>query len=238
MTDFIDRALVQGDLVVRGGNGRTVYGLAVPFDREATVDDGFGRYREVFRHGAFTRTINAGLDRVKFLINHDRQRLPIGKAISLREDPAGLIGEFYVSVTREGDDALELVKDGVLDAFSIGFAPIQERDNKGLVERLEVKLRETSLVAFPAYEGALVAGVRNQTNPFVEELERLLALAKNLDTHRTEPAAGTSDDDPSATQDDSVVGHSSRTPTREQRIAALILRGIPYEQIRRDSPAA
>ena len=237
MTDFIDRALVQGDLAVRG-DGRTVYGLAVPFDREATVNDGFGKYREVFRHGAFTRTINAGLDRVKFLINHDRQRLPIGKAVSLREDPAGLVGEFRVSNTRDGDEALELVRDGVLDAFSIGFAPIQERDSKGLVERLEVKLMETSIVAFPAYEGAVVAGVRTHGNPFVEELERLLALAKDLDTHRPELAAGTSDVDPSATQDDSVVGHSLRIPTREQRIAALISRGIPYEQIRRDSSAA
>lgn len=238
MTDLITRTLAHADMQVRGGDGRTVYGLAVPFDRVARVDDGLGPYDEVFRHGSFARTINAGAHRVKFLGHHNRGVNPLGRAHSLTEDTAGLVGEFRVSKTQAGDDALELVRDGALDAFSVGFAGVKERKGKrGLVERLEVHLREVSLVAFGAYADALVGGVRAQLSEHLsdEELERLLALAQDLDTRTVEPAAGTSTDDPSATDDDSEFGHSSRTPTRAQRVARALIQGVPNaEQADRD----
>jgi hypothetical protein len=235
----LDEQLIErvapADLTIRG-DGRTVYGLAVPFDKEATVNDGFGAYREVFRAGAFARSINAGAaQRVKFYTNHGHRqnRLPIGKALSLREDPAGLIGEFYVSDTRDGNEALNLVRDGVLDSFSVGFAKVKERaDKSGLVERTEVKLHEVSLVAHPAYEGAYVAGVRQHfTDQELEifsdeELLRFIAMAQDLVTQRSEPADGTSPTDPTETQDDPLGEHSSRTRTRAQRIALLTLQGI------------
>jgi uncharacterized protein len=238
--DEIIERVAPADLTIRGGDGRTVYGLAVPYDREATVNDGYGAYREVFRHGAFARTLNAGMaERVKFYTNHSHRqnKLPIGRAISLREDTAGLVGEFYVSDTRDGNEALELVRDRVLDSFSVGFAKVKERaDKSGLVERLEVKLKEVSLVAHPAYEGALVAGLRQQLTD--EEIERLMAFAHDLATQRSELAESTSLRDPAETQDDSEAGHSSRTPTREQRIAARIFRGITNDQNHPDSSAA
>jgi uncharacterized protein len=152
------------DLEIRG-DGRTVYGLAVPFDSPTPIRDRSGTYDEVFRMGAFANTIRERGDRVKFLANHDRQTLPLGKAVMLREDPAGLIGEFRVSATPAGDAALELIRDGVLDALSIGFAPLQSIGREGrdaVVERTEVKLMEVSAVAFPAYEGAVIAGVRSE----------------------------------------------------------------------------
>ena len=232
----LTRTLAQADMQVRG-DGRTVYGLVVPFDREARVNDGMGPYTEVFRHGAFARTINAGVRRVKFLGHHSRTTNPLGRAEMLREDAAGLVGEFRVSRTQAGDDALELVKDGALDAFSVGFAPVKHR-GRSLVERLEVKLNEVSLVAFPAYEGATVAGVRAQLSEHLsdEELERLLALAQDLGTQNTEPAReGTSADDPPAAVDDSEFGHSSRNPTRAQRIArALATQEFQREPTDRD----
>lgn len=157
--DLSRRYFTPPDLEIRG-DGRTVYGIAVPFDTEAHVRDARGpAYREVFRQGAFAKTITESGGRVKLLINHDRERLPIGKALELKEDRAGLIAQFRVSNTREGDEALELVRDGVLDAFSVGFIPVKHRGSE-LVERLEVKLREVSVVAFPAYDSALIGGVR------------------------------------------------------------------------------
>ena len=152
------------DLEIRGGDGRTVYGLAVPFDTPTNIRDAQGTYTEVFREGAFRQTINVGAERVKFLVNHDRVgRLPLGRALSLREDPAGLVGEFRVSQTRDGDEVLELIRDGVLDAFSIGFAPQRDKWNvdRSFVERTQVHLSEVSTVSFPAYSGATIAGVRS-----------------------------------------------------------------------------
>lgn len=165
MADILRRAWSPHlDLEIRG-DGRTVYGLAVPFDSPTPIRDRSGNYDEVFRMGAFTDTIRERGDRVKFLANHDRQTMPLGKAIMLREDPAGLIGEFRVSATPAGDAALELIRDGVLDALSIGFAPIASIGREGrdpVVERTAVKLMEVSAVAFPAYEGAMIAGVRSE----------------------------------------------------------------------------
>lgn len=154
----------QPDLEIRG-DGRTVYGLAVPYDQPAEIRDYQGSYTEVFRFGAFERTIAERGDRVKFLANHDRQKLPLGKALKLDEQPAGLVGEFRVSATPDGDAALELIRDGVLDSLSIGFKPVDTGDrwntDRTLVERTEVALMEVSAVAFPAYDGALISGVRH-----------------------------------------------------------------------------
>src|SRR5438105_496144 len=97
--------------LVRAGDGRTITGLAVPFNVVAEVSDGGRPYKEMFRKGAFSRTIAERGDRVKLLAAHEgRTRLPIGRATSLVEDAAGLVGAFRVSKTQAGDDVLELVR--------------------------------------------------------------------------------------------------------------------------------
>lgn len=149
------------DLEVRGADGRTIVGIAVPFDVPAWIDTLHAH--EVFRMGAFARTIAERADRVKLLAQHDTRSLPLGRATLLREDPAGLYLEGRVSRTTAGDEALELIRDGALDSFSIGFSPIAENWSRSgdLVERTEVALREVSVVAFPAYEGAAITAVRS-----------------------------------------------------------------------------
>jgi len=136
--------------------GRTIYGIAVPYDKEQQV----GKVTEIFKRGAFADVIKAA-HRVKLLRNHDGKN-PIGRATLLREDEDGLYAEFKVSKTREGDDALELVKDGALDQLSIGFVPIKNRKrDDGVIERIKAHLAEVSLVTFGAYgDFAMVNGVR------------------------------------------------------------------------------
>lgn len=159
------------DLEVRS-TGRTIVGLAVPFDVPARVSDGSHRYTEVFRRGAFARTIaERGPTRVKSLVMHDRQRLPIGRAEVLREDPNGLYAELRVSKTDFGDQVLELVRDGALDGLSIGFQPVPHGDrwsnDQTTCERIEVRLREISIVDSPAYDDALISAVRAEAAPQV-----------------------------------------------------------------------
>lgn len=166
----------QPDLEVRS-DGRTVHGVAVPWDTPARVNDGFGPYTETFRRGSFERTIRERGHKVKALANHDRRSLPLGRAHVVREDAAGLYTELRVSKTRAGDEALELVRDGALDAFSVGFLPVKQVDGPdGLVERTEVRLNEVSLVAFPAYDGAAIAGVRGEDLPVSAARSLLEAL--------------------------------------------------------------
>ncbi|MCF3939075.1 HK97 family phage prohead protease [Gordonia tangerina] len=140
--------------------GRTVFGLAVPYGDVIDVND-FGGYRESFERGAFAKTIKARGDKVKLFTGHDRQRLPIGRATELRESAAGLHAAFEIAATRDGDDALELVKSGTVDSFSIGFRPIASRSDGDVTVMTEVALMEVSLVGIPAYEGAAIAGVRS-----------------------------------------------------------------------------
>ncbi len=150
------------DLEIRG-DGRTVAGIAVPFDTPAEIRGGLDRFVEVFRKGAFEKTIVERGDRVKALATHDHHSLPLGRATNLREDTAGLYAELRMSKTRDADEVLELVKDGALDSFSIGFSPVRDRwSPDGVrVERLEVGLREISLVAFPVFESARILAVRS-----------------------------------------------------------------------------
>lgn len=160
MIESLSRAFVSDIEIRSDGDGRTVHGIIVPFDQVARVSDGGPFYDEAFQRGAFAKTISERGSRVKLLSQHQARQNPLGRATLLREDAAGLYGEFHVSSTRAGDEALELVRDGALDSFSVGFKGIKHAKRGGVVWRTEVGLREASLVTFPAYEAALVGGVR------------------------------------------------------------------------------
>ena len=114
------------DLTIRS-DGRTIAGIAVPYGTATTITERGSRYEEIFRPGAFKRSIAERGSKVKLLAQHDRDAMPLGVATLLREEAAGLYGEFRVSATAKGDEILELVRDGAVDSFSVGFRPI--RDN-------------------------------------------------------------------------------------------------------------
>lgn len=228
---FIRNRFFVADMEIRS-DGRTLCGVAVPFGQVATVNDGRGDYDECFVKGAFARTIsgNAG-QRVKLMANHDHKRFPIGRSTLLREDNAGLVGEFHVSQTRDGDEVLQLAKDGVLDSFSVGFTGIkQQRNAQGVVERHEVGLREVSVVAFGAYSGAVINGVRNLFDLLKEDPDSLTPaewdkLEKYLNTYR-------SDGTPFNTSEPADIGTSEVTaepppvapagPTHQERMQFVL----------------
>lgn len=226
MTEAISRAFVSDMEVRSDGEGRTVHGIVVPFDRAARVSDGGPSYMEGFRKGSFARTIQHRGDRVKLLSQHNSRSNPLGRATLLREDAAGLYGEFHVSRTAAGDEALELLRDGALDSFSVGFTPIQhERSSDKTVWRTEVGLREASLVTFPAYEGALIGGVRSLSPDDLAELAQMLRDSVDLSvTPETDPAAGgtsePSEPARSAEQDPVEPDHSARFTHTKTRARA------------------
>ena len=213
-TQLHTRALTYADLEIRdSGDGRSIYGVIVPFDRETVINGREGKFREVFRAGAFRQSINNGVSRVKLFQNHNhlRGKDPIGVATSLTEERKQLVGEFRIGTGPDGEEALQKIRDGIFDAFSIGFAdvPGKSHRSKDLIERTEVKLREVSVVSYPAYEDAAIAGIRAAFPELTGEvLERLLALAETLDTRTLEAAAGTSVDEQS-TRNDEQASHSS-----------------------------
>lgn len=156
------------------GDGRTIFGIAVPYDKEQRITS---TLIEVFRKGVFSEVVKAP-HRVKLLRGHGENNV-LGRSTLLRETDEGLYAEFKISKTREGDEALELVKDGALDQLSVGFMPIKNRKRPdGVMERIKAHLAEVSLVTFGAYgELASIAGTREGApilTPRLDEAKKIL----------------------------------------------------------------
>ena len=131
---------------------RTVIGRAVPYDQPTDV----GGYKESFVRGAF----GAIKKNLPLLYQHNE---PVGKITATRDADDGLHISARLSETPRGEEVLTLLRDGVLDSFSIGFQPKQsKRSEDGTTVRTGAVLREVSVVTFPAYEGAQVAAVRSE----------------------------------------------------------------------------
>lgn len=219
--DFVADIEIRSD-----GTGRTVHGILVPYNTVARVSDGGPAYEEMFAPGAFARDIEArGGDYrgVKFLYQHQHDE-PIGRAVELRDDTAGLFGAFRVAKTSKGDEVLELLREGVLDSFSIGFRPIDPAPGDPIsvgapVVRTKAGLRETSVVTFPAYAGALIAGVR-AIEPEDHHDGTVVAEADTTDdaaAHRTDQP--TPDPDPAA-----APLHSGLSPAqRRERLLHMVI---------------
>jgi HK97 family phage prohead protease len=137
---------------------RIIEGLIVPYGQSA---NGFR-----FERGSITW---ADVSRVKLLLGHDANQA-IGVATELSDTARGIRGRFRVARGVEGDRALELAEDGVLDGLSVGVDFVFENDTvpdpKFKMGRLVQRgtLMETSLTPMPAYSDARVTRVAASRN--------------------------------------------------------------------------
>ena len=137
---------------------RIIEGLIVPYGQSA---NGFR-----FERGSITW---ADVSRVKLLLGHDSNQA-IGVATELSDTARGIRGRFRVARGAEGDRALELAEDGVLDGLSVGVDFVFENDTvpdpKFKMGRLVQRgtLMETSLTPMPAYSDARVTRVAASRN--------------------------------------------------------------------------
>lgn len=139
-----------------------------------SVFDNVDQGDDMVRPGAFKRTIQNSKSRVKagkstFLIpmlwQHDANQ-PIGGWYDLGEDAHGLKakGKIILS-TKLGQDIYNLIKEGVLDQFSIGYDIPQGgasyNAKEGYRELKELRLWEISVVTFAMNTEALLTGVKS-----------------------------------------------------------------------------
>jgi len=138
-----------------GEEAGTITGVAVPFNQPTDIG---GAYREQFVPGAIRNS-----EGVKIFYGHDHQDLPIGKVISGRDTANGyeITAKLTAGVQR-ADETLALMRDGVLNKFSVGFMPVEQTREGDLVTRTLVDLKEVSVVPFPAYSGAEITQVREE----------------------------------------------------------------------------
>jgi HK97 family phage prohead protease len=136
---------------------RMVSGLIVEWN---TVAPSGGR-RWRFRPGSLHWS---AVNRIKLNRHHENTDL-IGVALDISESPRGLHGSFRVARTTEGDQALAMAADGILDGFSIEvdfteddeYGPDPTDASVTLVKR--GTLRGVAITGTPAFDEARVESV-------------------------------------------------------------------------------
>jgi uncharacterized protein len=128
---------------------RTLAGLALPYNVEATVSDGT---KVMFLPGS----LNAGGKMPKLYLGHDSSQA-VGLVTAMADTEGGMMYEARISETTLGNEALVLAADGVLDAVSVGVNPTKfSYDENGTMVISEASWQELSLVPYGAFPGASV----------------------------------------------------------------------------------
>jgi HK97 family phage prohead protease len=143
----------------------------------------------MFEPGAFRKQLRAA-SRVELDYEHrDDLASSIGVCRSLHEEANGLFGAFAIHRGPFGDQAIELVREGILPGFSVLFSDRftnWERSSEGTVVRRNCALHKVALCRTPAYAGALVTAMRSTTReafelPPIDEDQRARLRAVGID---------------------------------------------------------
>lgn len=225
MTDILYR---EFSAELQAGDGRTVDCRIVPYGERIQHDDGLGGvpkgmpYTEEWAAGAFSHQLRAA-NRVLANVEHQEGLAGIvGHGVALIERHDGLYGSFKLHENPDGDKALMLIKEGVMDTVSLEAIPQKNvRTREGVVRRVKAHLRAVAFARFGAYPGATVLAVRERadiddelppellpTEMDPELVERCRALGLQLPArYKAHP----DETDTSASTDTSEIG--TRQPT-------------------------
>ena len=146
------------------------------------IFDNIDRGGDVIKKGAFNKTISENGGSVIMVANHDQNK-PIGRVTEMKEDATGLLFKGYLAKTDRAQEYKQLMKDGVVDSFSIGYAVVKGDENDhGGRDLSELKLFEISPVAIPMNPEAKLLEVKNiaKDDNQKEVIERFELLAKNI----------------------------------------------------------
>lgn len=174
MTSFLNRSSVE----IGETNGRTLSGIAMPWDKVAVVQDLVRgrpgpRYPEAFAPAStdVSRSQHASFP---VFVGHDPGSEPIG-VVQFSRSAEALMFDAPLSKTPRADNYLELANDGAMRSVSIQFRPIRDarRSFPGMREpvlyRTEVGLRHLALAptGYGQYEDAQVTNIRTELDETV-----------------------------------------------------------------------
>jgi len=164
----IERELPAGALEPVG-DGWTVYGMAVPYDREQRVsDDGMTFYVERFAPHSFERDVAKGGRWVNLFLGHkgDEGDRWLGRCVALVEREDGLYPSFRIN---QDHPQAEAARSGELTGWSVSAAVYRSRrehiGGMDVVTREICGLSHVAATAAPQYAGAgvLVAREHHET---------------------------------------------------------------------------
>jgi HK97 family phage prohead protease/HK97 family phage major capsid protein len=162
MTGHVVTARIENVRLRDEGDGR-ISGIVAPYGE--TIDYGGGT--ETLAPGLFNDSLGKGRN-VPLTVEHNHDQLPIGKMVKYSDRPNGLYGTFKMATTAAGQDAYQLVRDGIVDGFSVTFRPQAiNRGRKGATTIPRGALLAVGLVGLPAYPSARVLATRSQSQSTV-----------------------------------------------------------------------
>jgi HK97 family phage prohead protease len=138
------------------GERRVIAGKIVPFEEVGNTSVG----KVVFAKGS----IDIGdPGKVKMLMQHAPER-PIGRMQKFNEEKDGIYASFKISASMQGQDALILAGEQLIDGLSVGVDVNKSIQKKDYLYVTSATLREVSLVESPAFTAAQVTKVAASEN--------------------------------------------------------------------------
>lgn len=139
--NFIEKSVVEED------NSLVIKGYASTINKD--------RVGDIIEKSAWTKgALSNYLKNPVILAYHDHKR-PIGKMVDYSVDEVGL--KITAKISKAAGDITDLIKDGVLQAFSVGVR-VKEADYDNATDTFlikDVELHEVSVVAVPANQDSL-----------------------------------------------------------------------------------
>lgn len=198
-TVTVTRAFPLDDIRIRsGGDGRTVEAYAAVFMRPTEIMDQDGHYMEQIDPAAFNNTLQQRRDKIFCAYNHgktlggtpsDRWSVPIGTPVEMRCDQRGWFTATRYNTDADADRILQAIISKSLRGMSFTgvflrsdpeltgpwaeYGPSRSGELP-LVTRLEIAAIEYGPTPIPAYEDAMIVGVRNRQEAEGRETIHLL----------------------------------------------------------------
>jgi HK97 family phage prohead protease len=138
------------------GERRVIAGKIVPFEEVGNTSVG----KVVFAKGS----IEIGdPGKIKMLMQHSPER-PIGRMQKFNQAEDGIYAQFKISNSMQGQDALILAGEQLIDGLSVGVDVNKSVQKKEYLYVTSATLREVSLVESPAFTAAQVTKVAASEN--------------------------------------------------------------------------
>jgi HK97 family phage prohead protease len=216
------------DAATEDGPKRTITGIALPYNTEATVSGG---QTVSFLPGSLPTEGKAP----KLYMSHDASQA-IGLVTERTDDDEAMYFTAKVSTTALGDEALILAADGVLDSVSVGVNPTKFSFNEDGVMIVEAAdWMELSLVPQPAFAGATITDVAASIPTSEDE------VSNNTETAPDEPEVTEPQENPvSETPAPEVIEASTvfaqpkrkfDLPTPGEYLAAMHIGGTTFDNV-------
>jgi HK97 family phage prohead protease len=135
---------------------RIIAGKIVPFEEVGNTSVG----KVVFAKGSIAI---GDPGKVKMLMQHAPER-PIGRMQKFNEEQDGIYASFKISSSMQGQDALILAGEQLIDGLSVGVDVNKSVQKKEYLYVTSATLREVSLVESPAFTAAQVTKVAASEN--------------------------------------------------------------------------